>query len=318
MSGKPGAGHEELTEAQATSARQTADNERVLARLEGRAESTAEEIDALADTIRGFGSAQFDLRDANRQVEQSIDDLNDSLAENGYTFDRSTQAGRDNEAAVDDLAKSYLDQAAAVGIQQGSLEAALPVLEAGRQAFIDQMVAAGGDREEVERLADELGLLPDNVRMLIEANTSPAQSEIDSFVARNDGRRVRIYADGTVSFGNAGQPRAIASGGMFLSGAPVQAFASGGFPSGVYPYRQGGIHKFAEAGPEAYISFREQDRQRNVGIWREAGAMLGVWGHAPQSAEPSVQDNRSYSISVPPAADPTYQANEIVRALRWS
>src|SRR5690606_30883821 len=63
-------------------------------------------------------------------------------------------------------------------------------------------------------------------------------------------------------------------GGLYSGG--VKEFASGGFMSGVYPYTPGGIHKFAEKGDEAYISFLPQYRQRNVGVWLESGARLGV------------------------------------------
>lgn len=269
----------------------TAVQERELARLEGRAESTGAEIDDLADRIRGFGSAQFDLREANRQVEQSVDDLNEKLAENGYTFDISTQAGRDNQAAADDLAQSYLDQAAAVGVQQGSLEAALPVLAAGRQAFIDQMVAAGGNREEVEKLADELGLLPENVQVLIDANTTQAQAEIDSFIARNDGKRIRIYADGTINFGNP-NVSARAQGGF--EDHRVQAFAQGGMPSGIYS--NGPIYKFAERHLpwEAYISPDPAYRQKNLDILGEVGQRLGAWRSMPAGGSAQMPQTIDY------------------------
>lgn len=116
------------------------------------------------------------------------------MKENGRTLDISTDAGRENQAALDALAQSYLDQAAAVGVQQGSLEAAIPVLDRGREAFIRAAVAAGYNKEEAAALATELGLLPSNVQILIDANTSPAQQALDRFIRLNNGRSVRVNA----------------------------------------------------------------------------------------------------------------------------
>lgn len=167
-------------------------NEAALAALEGRAGSTGDEIDALADKIRGFGSAQFDLRDANREVEQALDDLQASLAENGRTFDISTDKGRKNQEALDKLAKAYLEQAAATGVQTGSLESAIPVLDRGREAFVKAAVAAGKSAAEAEELADQLGLLPDNVRILIDANTAGAEEKLKRFFRSWNGRTVAV------------------------------------------------------------------------------------------------------------------------------
>lgn len=172
----------------------TDENAVALQTLQGVANATGNEIDELADKIRGFGSAQFDVREANRRVEQSLDDLQESLARNGQNLDISTQAGRDNQAALDSLAQAYLEQAAATGIAQGSLSAAIPVLDAGRAAFVAAAEAAGYGKTEAEALADQLGLLPSNVQILIAADTSAAQEGLDRFIRLNNGRSVRINA----------------------------------------------------------------------------------------------------------------------------
>lgn len=275
--------------------RATRDNERALAGLEGVAASAGDQIDELGDQIRNFGSAQFDLREANRQVEQSLADLRSSLEENGHTFDITTQAGRDNQSALDEVAASYLEAAAAAGIQAGSVSAALPVLEAGRTAFIESAIAAGIEEAAANALADQLGLIPANVKTLVEANTAQAtgalleyQRLLDSLVGKQ--ADVSNWRPSSFSY----SPSYM--GNIYERG--VQAFASGGFPSGIYPGVQGGIHKFAESEMgvpwETYISGRAQDRDRNVGIWQKTGGLLGVWREAPrqqyaQAAAPQQQ-----------------------------
>jgi hypothetical protein len=63
---------------------------------------------------------------------------------------------------------------------------------------------------------------------------------------------------------------------MFVQGAQ-QAFADGGFPTGIYQGRPGGIHKFAEqqTGWEAYISGKPGQESRNAGIALKALGKLG-------------------------------------------
>lgn len=277
---------ENISAATAEAEKSTRESERALASLEGVAVSVGQEIDDLADQIRNFGSAQFDVREANRQVEQSLADLRGSLEENGHTFDITTQAGRDNQAALDDVAASYLEAAAAAGIQAGSVDAALPVLEAGRKAFIDSAIAAGIEETAAQALADQLGLIPSNVATLIEANTDQAQQQVDRFIQRNAGRIINVGVSAN---------RAVASGGIFSGG--VQAFAGGGFPSGIYP---GGrpIYKFAEEGVpwETFISGHPAYRERNVGIWQETGERLGVWREAPRQQYAQAAPSQSMSL----------------------
>lgn len=59
----------------------------------------------------------------------------------------------------------------------------------------------------------------------------------------------------------------------------VQAFANGGMASGIYKGRPGALYKFAEpeTGWEAFISGKNSQRMRNIGIWQEAGKRLGAF-----------------------------------------
>jgi len=287
--------------------------------IAGAADDARGEIAGLSDELRNFGTLTYDVIDAELQFRQAIEEASSSVGEDGFsrTLDRATEAGRDNWNALLDMGRATNEYAAAAYDAHGSQDELNGILAEGWQRLYDQAIQFGATEDEAKSYADQLIATPTVISTRVGLDVSPALGEL---------ARLRESLSGNLSALNSlnnwrpSNFRYNAAGAMYLSGAPVQAFAAGGFPSGIYPYRQGGIHKFAEAGPEAYISFREQDRQRNVGIWREAGAMLGVWGmtQSQQNAQPSVQDNRSYAISVPPSPDPTYQANEIVRALRWS
>ncbi|MEK6310285.1 MAG: phage tail tape measure protein, partial [Curtobacterium sp.] len=108
-------------------AESTAAQNKQLAELSGVASQADEDISKLADQIRGFGSTQLDANSAARDLEQAIDDQVSKLKEqkdayqeahgslDGFkaSMDISTEAGRDNAAALDDIAQKGIAAAAA-------------------------------------------------------------------------------------------------------------------------------------------------------------------------------------------------------------
>jgi len=160
-----------------------ADNTEALAELSGSAAQADEDVSKLADTIRGFGSAQLDVNSATRAFEAAVDDLTSSLDENGATLDVGTEQGRANQAALDDIAKSTLNLAAATIEQTGKQEDANATIAAGRDALIDALAQFGITGQAAEDYADNLGLIPDSVSTAVSLSTTRAQQEIDSFAA---------------------------------------------------------------------------------------------------------------------------------------
>lgn len=83
------------------------------ARLQDMAGTTEDAEDALSDLndemkeFFGF----MDQRDAVRGYQKAIDDFRRSLKENGKTFDDNTEAGRNNQEALDGIYESALDVA---------------------------------------------------------------------------------------------------------------------------------------------------------------------------------------------------------------
>jgi TP901 family phage tail tape measure protein len=175
----------------------TEDNEDALRALSGQASVTGDDIDALADQIRNFGSATLNVRDAQRQFEQATDDVSDAvqrqieefikpqedayLAANGTldgfvasmegfipTLDTTTQLGRDAEASLDDLAESTLELSAATLEQTGSQEDANGIIADGRQRLIEMLEQFGITGQAAEDYADDLGLIPGNVETAVE------------------------------------------------------------------------------------------------------------------------------------------------------
>lgn len=250
------------------------ENEAALSAITGSAESAQEEIDQLADAIRGFASKTLDSRDANRQFEQALDDLTKSLQENGTTLDITTQAGRDNESALDAVAQAALRSAAATLVTTNSQDEARASLQRGREELIRMLGQLGITGAEAQAYADKLGLIPENIYTYAQVETAAAESKIAELT-----RRRVMYIDSIVTDGGA---RPLQGGVTSANGNLIdyaRAFASGGgVDTGIYAGRAGSIHKFAEPETiwEAYISGKPDQRDRNIGIWQETGRRLGV------------------------------------------
>ncbi|GGO59143.1 hypothetical protein GCM10010910_01410 [Microbacterium nanhaiense] len=250
------------------------------------AEDVQEKVNDLADAIRGFGSAELSTRDAHRQFEQAYDDLTAAIEENGSTLDISTDAGRANEEAIDSLARSTLELAAATFEQTQNEEDAARIINDGRQALLDKLEAFGITGEAAEEYADSIGLIPDAAITEIKlSGVSEAKAELDALAAERKARITVTWSeDGT--YGELPGGRVIspnATGNLYVGGK-VKEFAAGGWASGVgmVPATPGGVLKVAEAGfDEAIISTDPKYRARSLGLLDEMSARLGVFRPSP-------------------------------------
>ena len=168
------------------------------------AEDAQAKLDAVTESIRGFGDTQLSVNDANRRVQQSLDDFTAKLEENGATLDLNEQAGRDNSAALDEIARAYIEAAAATVDNTKKQEDAIPIIQQGRDEIIKAGEAAGLSKEEAEKYADALGLIPSEVATTITADTNPARAALDSLLAEYNNRSIslRAYTERADSIGS--------------------------------------------------------------------------------------------------------------------
>lgn len=274
-------------------------NERALSALAGQASSTKVDVEGLANAINGFGSAQLDANSAARKVEQAFDDLQESINENGSSLDRTIQAGRDNEAALDDMARASVEYAAAIATQTGDQEAASQAIQDGRDRLISMLEQFGITGEAAQIYADQLGLIPGNVPTAVTLNTSEAQQQLSTFLTDIQNRHASLTVRVNTMLQSGASDRELADAvgvslgnytGNLYDHAKPKAFEAGGFASGVYAGRAGGIHKFAEGNLpwEAYISPDPAYREKNLQILDEVGSRLGAWQRPTVSAMPQM------------------------------
>ena len=182
---------------------------------EGMADATAkaaQEADKAADAMRREATAALELVSANlaasnsaiayQQASASVADVvaQIQLGTEGYaaTLDLTTEAGRRNQSALNDLAAAAL-RVSEDNIRAGqSTDSVKASMEGARQGFIAAAVAMGISEAQAQSMASQFGLtgatvdtlgqkvtgLPASKNINITASTSQAMSALDGIQAK--------------------------------------------------------------------------------------------------------------------------------------
>lgn len=134
------------------------------------ADTASDAIDKYVQSLADAGLVQLSARDAARNYEQALDDAAKAIKENGRSLDIHTEAGRKNQEALDNVAKTAIAQAQAIYESTKATEGELPAQEAYRASLLksrDGLVATaikfGLSRKEAEKFADQLLQIPAKV-----------------------------------------------------------------------------------------------------------------------------------------------------------
>lgn len=223
-----------LNAAQGIGIYNTQEQTRTLEELEGKSGEAGGAIDGLAEKIRNFGSATLDSREAERQFQEAVDAVTASVEANGNSLDIGTEKGRANEAALDDIAESALDLAAATYERTSSEDEAAAAVQAGRDELIKQLAQFGITGQAAEDYADDLGLIPEDIDTLVQLLGTQAAENALNNVARDRTANIRVNVSGqaTGSY-NLGPREALASGRMVYG--PTSALIGEAGPEAVVP-----------------------------------------------------------------------------------
>ena len=177
-----------------------------IGQIQGSAAAASESVSQLATDIKGLGSATLDARSAQRDLEQAVDDAATQFGKGSHSLDISTQAGRDNQAAMDKIAQAATNAAAATYAQTGSIDAATASMKDSRKQFIDSVAPILGSRDAARKLADQLDLIPKDVEVLVKARTGDAADDIAALAAKVNAvpRYFLIHPEVTAPTGSAG------------------------------------------------------------------------------------------------------------------
>lgn len=248
-----------------------------------------ESNDANSDAI----TAQSTYKDVLADVEEQVGKI--AAGEEGYarTLDLSTEAGRDNMGMLQRQASTSQDLAEKQLALDGNTSAYIQRLRDGRATFIENARRFGATKAEAEKLADQIYQIPSEKEVEILAKTQQAMTNLRKFAGElwqlPSSKTVQVNYDQIYSTRgeNWGVLKPNADGNIYeYANGGLNAYGNAFTGPGIYP---GGadVHKFAERETnwEAYISGKPDARERNVGVWMQAGERLGMW-----DARPSVQE----------------------------
>ena len=158
-----------------------------------------EAIDNAAQALKDYKQELIDGRlealgitDATDAQRKAAEKWATQQMKNTDLLDEGTDAGRTNRANLDTLKASTLEKVAAdfalTESTQGvdaATKVATETMKKGREAFVRAATAAGMTKDEANELADQLGLIPDNVKILVSQSGAKAAGDAIDYAARN-------------------------------------------------------------------------------------------------------------------------------------
>lgn len=196
---------------------------------------TTEEVKTQAEQVRELMQAHQDaagavlsVREAELRLQEAYEAATEAIEENGATLDVTTEKGRENRRALDDIAEAAWDMVAAADETMASQGELQGIMQTSRDRFIETAEAMGMSSEEAAHLADQLGLIPSNVtaRVTVEGieHAISRAGALDATLNSINGKTVTA----SVAVRQYGQA-ALASGGYvndFMG--PLARYATGG------------------------------------------------------------------------------------------
>ncbi|GAA5229271.1 phage tail tape measure protein [Arthrobacter cryoconiti] len=129
-------------------------------------------LDTFTQSLVAAGLLTLSSRDAARGYNETLDAFSASLAKNGQNLDITTKAGRDNEAALDAIAKSGIAVAESIAKNSASYgtnaEAQAAVQDALKKTYTDLVngyTAMGKSSEEADALTRGILRIPPGVNI---------------------------------------------------------------------------------------------------------------------------------------------------------
>lgn len=247
---------------------------------EGAGSTFYETLEMIISAQEELAGGVLSLSEAEMGWQEAIDKAEESLKENGKTLDITTEKGRSNRSALNDLAESSLQVASAMEKQGADTRQVQARMTTARAEFIRSAVAMGMSKQQANALADQLRLIPGNYRANTSVSTGTALAkarELEralSVAARDRYATVHVAAVGS----------ALALGNFFKGGK-----AHGGIVGGdtIGQAASGGVRSATtminEAGPEI-VELPTGSRVMTAGSARAAmeAGMFGGGGGAVQ------------------------------------
>ena len=251
----------------------------------GNSTATAEEkATAFKASLDLLFGAQLTAEQAASQYEAAVDQLTVSLAENKGQLDLGTEAGRASRESIRGLVSGLGEHVTAMQTNGATQDQLRGALNKGIEDFRASATAAGLTAAQVDALAAEYGLVPENVDTLIKqlgAGETIGQIEgVGAAARRLDGTSATVTI-------NAIARQFVSSVDAARSGTPYDApKATGG------RIQAGMVYKVGELGTELITPTRD------------------AWVQTARQTE-AMLDGTSGGASRPPIVNNLYAAREV-------
>jgi hypothetical protein len=171
--------------------------------------------DAMTSVASGLDGVGYAADGAKLNLA-GVDLANLTASESGRVLDEQLRA-----------VATGLDAQTSAGTRAGDSQAVLSQrYEEGRQALVNQLQQMGLTQGQAEALARAYGAVPGKVDTTFNAYTDAAQTQVDNFIARNQGKVIRLTAEVSAS----GNPVYVTATGAKFEGRGdvIQYMAEGG------------------------------------------------------------------------------------------
>lgn len=202
------------------------------------------EVSGLTDRLKELLTGQVDADRALSGYEKSLDDLTDSLKENGTSLDLNSEAGRHNVDAIDDLVEagarhlqSLVDSGASMDDLRGAFNRHI-------EDFRRTLTQMGFNEQQVDELTRKYGLVPENVNTLVHLHgaqtvldqVNAIQREFSNLDGKTATLAVQVFGDSALStlrsiradLGNILATGSASSSGSLAFGGDAEPHAAGG------------------------------------------------------------------------------------------
>jgi TP901 family phage tail tape measure protein len=138
-------------------------------------------LDDVIEAMHRASGAALTLSGSQIAYQQAIDDASQSAKEHGRTLDITTEKGRQNRAALNDIAEAANDQTDALLRSGKGYGSAKSNAESARKTFIQVATQMTGNKKTAEALARELIDIPKNVNTNVKNNADAAKSKATDY-----------------------------------------------------------------------------------------------------------------------------------------
>lgn len=163
----------------------------------GATTAMAEQVDVLKDLIDAHSTQAgvvLSARDAQRGLEAAVDDAAtavqesiDAGVEHADMLNVDTEAGRKNQAALDDVAASGWDLIESLKENGATQDELQGTMQTTRDRFIATAVSMGMSEDAARELANELHLIPTEVSTTATVDAQTARDTVAEMQAKYDG-----------------------------------------------------------------------------------------------------------------------------------